>query len=143
MAVRTKRFIGKNKSCSCSMPGVWRAAAFCDGFAVIFHSPRACAHVARSMDINAHYRSIAAGYGEYLAAVPLVSSQLEEKHSIFGGTERLKQCIRWVVEKYNPQCIVIANSCVAGVIGDDVESVGLEAEMEFNLPVITVNTYGF
>ena len=143
MAVRTKRFIGKNKSCSCSMPGVWRAAAFCDGFAVIFHSPRACAHVARSMDINAHYRSIAAGYGEYLAAVPLVSSQLEEKHSIFGGAERLKQCIRWVVEKYNPQCIVIANSCVAGVIGDDVESVGIEAEMEFNLPVITVNTYGF
>ena len=143
MAVRTKRFIGKNKSCSCSMPGVWRAAAFCDGFAVIFHSPRACAHVARSMDINAHYRSIAAGYGEYLAAVPLVSSQLKEKHSIFGGAERLKQCIRWVVEKYNPQCIVIANSCVAGVIGDDVESVGIEAEMEFNLPVITVNTYGF
>ena len=46
------------------MPGVWRAAAYCSGAAVIFHSPRACAHVARSMDISAQYRALANGAAE-------------------------------------------------------------------------------
>ena len=51
------------------MPGVWRAAAYCSGAAVIFHSPRACAHVARSMDISAQYRALANGAAENLKPI--------------------------------------------------------------------------
>ena len=109
------------------MPGVWRAVAYCQGVVVIFHSPKACAHVARTMDINAHFRTIADGRRENVGSVPLLSSQLEEKHSIFGGVERLESCIAFAVQEYAPQCLVIANSCVAGVIGDDVESVARKA----------------
>ena len=65
------------------MPGVWRAVAYMDGVVVIFHSPRACAHIARTMDINTHYRAMGDGRKEERASVPLLSSQLEEKHSIF------------------------------------------------------------
>ena len=83
MAIKTKRFISSRKSCSCSMPGVWRAVAYCQGVVVIFHSPKACAHVARTMDINAHYRTIADGRKENIGSVPLLASQLEEKDSIF------------------------------------------------------------
>ena len=125
------------------MPGVWRAVAYTDGVVVIFHSPRACAHIARTMDINTHYRTMGEGRSEARASVPLLSSQLEEKHSIFGGIERLKQCIEFAVNEYAPQCLVIGNSCVAGVIGDDVEAVAKEAEEEYRLPVITVDSYGF
>ncbi|MFR4383446.1 MAG: nitrogenase component 1 [Phascolarctobacterium sp.] len=82
------------------MPGVWRAVAYCEGMVVIFHSPRACAHVARTMDINSQYRSLADGRPEEVGSVPLLSSQLEEKHSIFGGVERLEQCIAYAVEHY-------------------------------------------
>lgn len=123
MAVKTKRFINSRKSCSCSMPGVWRAVAYCDGAVVIFHSPRACSHVARSMDLGSHYRTLAEGQRERRETIPLLSSQLEEKHSIFGGAKLLKDCIDFAVAEYKPQCLVIANSCVAGVIGDDVEAV--------------------
>lgn len=143
MGIQTKRFISKKKSCSCSMPGVWRAAAFCEGMAVIFHSPRACAHVTRSMDINSYYRGAAERKGMYGRSVPIVSSQLEEKHAIFGGAERLMQCIAAVVKDEEPKCIVIANSCLAGVIGDDVESIAREAEERFGIPIVTVSTYGF
>ena len=125
------------------MPGVWRAVAYMDGVVVIFHSPRACAHIARTMDINTHYRALGEGRSEARASVPLLSSQLEEKHSIFGGVDRLKQCIAYAVEEYQPKCLVLAGSCVAGVIGDDVEAVAKEAEDEYNLPVITVDSYGF
>lgn len=143
MGIKTKRFIASRKSCSCSMPGVWRAVAHCQGFVVIFHSPRACAHVARTMDINSHFRSLADEQGDGTATIPLLSSQLEEKHTIFGGAEQLEKCIAYAVEKYTPQCIVIANSCVAGVIGDDVVSVAREAKEKYQLPILTVDSYGF
>lgn len=143
MAVKTKRFINARKSCSCSMPGVWRAVAYSDGAVVIFHSPRACAHVARSMDIGSHYRTMADGSSENHSTVPLLSSQLEEKHSIFGGTEQLEKCIKFAVDTYQPECIVIANSCVAGVIGDDVEATARKVETMYKIPVLTVDCFGF
>lgn len=143
MAIKTKRFLNSRKSCSCSMPGVWRAVAYTDGVVTIFHSPRACAHVARTMDINAQYRALAEGRIEDRASVPLLCSQMEEKDSIFGGAERLAKCVHFAVEKYQPECLVIANSCVAGVIGDDVDAVAREAEAEYNIPVLTVDCCGF
>ena len=125
------------------MPGVWRAVVNCYGIVVIFHSPLACAHVARSLEINSYYRILSESIAKSADTVPLVSSELEEKHTIFGGAERLKKCIENVVKKYTPKCIVIANSCVAGVIGDDVDSVAKDAEKKWQVPVISVSTYGF
>ena len=61
MAIKTRRFYSARKSCSCSMPGVWRAVAYMNGAVVVFHSPRACAHVARTMDINSQYRTLSEG----------------------------------------------------------------------------------
>ena len=117
----TKWLFTKNKSCSCTMPGVWRAVSFCDGCAVIFHSPLGCAHVATLMDLGAQYRIIGDHQNETMDAVPLISSNLQEKDSIFGGVEKLRGCIAHVMKTWQPKCLLIATSCVAGVIGDDVE----------------------
>ncbi len=125
------------------MPGVWRAVACCEGVAVIFHSPKACAHVAQTMELNSYYSGWAQGRRQRLRTVPLLCSELTEKDAIFGGTERLQQCIAYAVGHYRPQCLVIANSCVAGIIGDDVEAVVRLAERAYGLPVLTVDCCGF
>lgn len=143
MAIKTRRFYSARKSCSCSMPGVWRAVAYMDGAVVVFHSPRACAHVARTMDINSQYRTLSENEREQWGSVPLLSSQLQEKDAIFGGVVRLEKCLRFAIETYKPKCLMIANSCVAGVIGDDVESVAREVEEEYNVPILTVECCGF
>ena len=144
MGIKTKRLITKTRSCSCSMPGVWRAAAHSRGAAVIFHSPKACAHIARTMDSAEHFRRIAKNeYVSYSYQAPLISSLLSEKHSIFGGSQQLEDCIAYVVKTYAPKYLVIANSCVAGVIGDDVEAICRDAEQRWRLPIITVPCYGF
>lgn len=143
MAVQTKRFINSRKSCSCSMPGVWRAVAYAKGAVVIFHSPKACSHVARRMDLSSYYLAQASNNLEDLELVPLLSSQLEERHSIFGGGERLEECMAYAVQQYKPDCLVVASSCVAGVIGDDMQSLCLLAEKKYGIPVITVDSYGF
>ena len=126
------------------MTGVWRAVGHNEGAAVIYHSPRACAHVTHDMDLGGQYRSI--GRDIYTAGcytAPLVCSGLREEHSIFGGGEQLRQCIDHVVQTYQPQYVMIANSCVAGVIGDDTEAVAREAEEEWRLPILSVPCHSF
>ncbi len=143
MAIKTRRFMNSRKSCSCSMTGVWRAVAYMHGVVVIFHSPKACAHIARNMEIYSDYRNIADQEFAKGIPVPLLSSLLEEKHAIFGGADRLQSCISFAMRTYHPKCIVLANSCVAGVIGDDVVSAAREIEAEYHIPVLTVDCYGF
>ena len=139
----TKWLFTKNRSCSCTMPGVWRAVSFCDGCAVIFHSPLGCAHVATLMDLGAQYRIIGDHQDEKVDAVPLIASNLQEKDSIFGGVEKLRGCIAHVMQTWQPQCLIIATSCVAGVIGDDVEQEAEDAETQYHIPVLCVPYGGF
>lgn len=143
--VKSKRPVVSLKSgCSCSMPGVWRAVAHSEGAVVIFHSPKACAHITQEMGLGIHYRQISRQEfmpGRYRA--PLISSELNDEHSIFGGAEQLRACIRSVAGRYRPGYIVIASSCVAGIIGDDIAEVAALAEQEFNIPVIASPCSGY
>ena len=125
------------------MPGVYRALAFSEGCAVIFHSPKGCAQIASTMDIGSQFRMIGEGRREWLDAVPLLSSALREKDCIFGGTERLEGVIRYAADTYHPECIAVATSCMAGVIGDDVEAVCEDAEAELGIPILLCPAAGF
>ncbi len=143
MALDTKWLLKQEKSSSCPMVGVYRALAFCTGCVVIFHSPLGCAHVAQTMDMGSGFRVVADGGRENRPGIPLVSSHLREKDSIFGGVSRLEDCIAYVTETYAPRCLFIVTSCVAGVIGDDVEEVAERAEETYGIPVIAMPFAGF
>ncbi len=143
MALKTKWLLSKTKSSSCPMVGVYRALAFCPGACVIFHGPLGCAHVGQTMDLGSGFRVIADGGMDSFAPAPLVSSHLREKDSIFGGIGRLEDCISYVVETYAPRCIFVVTSCVAGVIGDDVEEAAKEAEVRHGIPIIAMPFAGF
>lgn len=143
MALKTKWLLSKAKSYSCTMTGVWRAVAYCNGCVVIFHSPPGCLHVASSMDLGNHYRLMADGTHREEEPIPLISSNLREKDSIFGGIDRLHACIEYTVSTYHPECILIASSCTAGVIGDDVEEEAKSAELTYGIPVLALPYSGF
>lgn len=144
MAVNKRRPFVNQNSCSCAMPGVWRAVAHNPGVAVVYHAPRACTHVTGRMDLYDYYHDISTGQpsvDEYTA--PLIATQIEEKHTIFGGGNLLSQCLDYVIEKYQPRYIVVANSCVSGVIGDDSEGICREKEEESGIPIINIEGRGF
>lgn len=143
MALKTKWALTKTTSYSCPMPGVFRAVAFSKGVVVLFHSPKGCVHIASTLDIGSQYRNIADGFMEDRDAVPLISSDMREKDTIFGGTDRLRKAIDYAVETYHPKCLVLAVSCVAGIIGDDVEAVAEEAEADYGIPVLASTAAGF
>ena len=143
MGIEVKRVGVRRTNCSCSMPGVWRALSFVRGALVIFHSPRPCAHIAHGMDVSSFHRLTAAGTSVRLSPVPLLTSGLGESEAVFGGEERLRECIRFAAEKYHPQAVFIANSCVSGVIGDDTKAIAEEMEAELGIPVMAVSAHGF
>ena len=143
MGIEVKRVGVRRTNCSCSMPGVWRALSFVRGALVVFHSPRPCAHIAHGMDMSSFHRLTAAGTSVRLSPVPLLTSGLGENEAIFGGEDRLRECIRFGAEKYHPQAVFIANSCVSGVIGDDTKAIAEEMETELGIPVMAVSAHGF
>lgn len=143
MALKTKWLLSKNKSCSCTMVGVYRAVSYCPGVVVIFHSPQGCAHVATTMELGSSFRVAADKGRNNQMSVPLISSNLREKDTIFGGIGRLHQCISYVMKTYAPKCLFVVSSCVAGVIGDDVEQETDMAEEEYGIPVICMPFAGF
>ena len=143
MGIEVKRVGVRRTNCSCSMPGVWRALSFVRGALVVFHSPRPCAHIAHGMDVSSFHRLTAAGTSVRLSPVPLLTSGLSENEAVFGGEERLRECVRFAAQKYHPQAVFIANSCVSGVIGDDTQAIAAEMEEELGLPVMAVSAHGF
>lgn len=126
------------------MPGVWRAVSHNEGAVVIYHSPKACGHIGREMDLGMHFRSLVERqFCPEQYAAPLIISGLQAEHSVFGGAELLRKCIEYAARRYKPKYILIANSCVAGVIGDDTAAVASDAEADLRLPVMSVPCYGY
>ncbi len=143
MADAAKRIVFRRTNCSCAMPGVWRALAYVRGAAVVFHSPRACAHIARTLETGAHYRGIARGAAWAEQPVPLYVTGIAEDEAVFGGEELLRRCLAHVVRDAHPEAIFIVSSCVAGVIGDDTTRVAEEAAEEYGIPIIALQSHGF
>lgn len=120
------------------------AVAHCEGAAVVYHAPKACAHITEEMERNRHFRVLVRGeYTPDLYVAPLITSDMGRKESIFGGSELLRDCLAYVAEQYKPRYIVATNSCVAGVIGDDTASVCEEMEKSLGVPIIHVDCHGF
>ncbi len=71
------------------------------------------------------------------------STDLREKHVIFGGEKKLYSTLITLIEKHNPKAAFVYSTCIVGVIGDDVDAVCRKVEAEKGIPVIPVNSAGF
>jgi nitrogenase molybdenum-cofactor synthesis protein NifE len=71
------------------------------------------------------------------------STDLREKHVVFGGEQRLEQVLNDLIDKYHPQAAFVYSTCIVGVIGDDVESVCRRMTGKKHIPVIPVMAEGF
>jgi nitrogenase molybdenum-cofactor synthesis protein NifE len=71
------------------------------------------------------------------------STDLREKHVVFGGEQKLYQSLDELIDKYQPKAAFVYSTCIVGVIGDDVESVCRRMTKEKQIPVIPVMAEGF
>ncbi|MDR2816860.1 MAG: nitrogenase iron-molybdenum cofactor biosynthesis protein NifE [Proteiniphilum sp.] len=71
------------------------------------------------------------------------STDLREKHVIFGGEKQLYNALNELIDKHQPKAAFVYSTCIVGVIGDDVQSVCNRVAKEKNIPVIPVQSEGF
>lgn len=70
-------------------------------------------------------------------------TDLRETDIIFGGADKLEKAIEELCEKQSPKLVFVYQTCIVGVIGDDVEAVCKRAQEKFRIPVIPVKSPGF
>ena len=71
------------------------------------------------------------------------TTDITELDVIYGAEKRLFKAIREVIERQNPAAVFVYQTCVTGMIGDDIEAVCKRAAERFSKPVIPVNSPGF
>ncbi|HMN82059.1 MAG TPA: nitrogenase iron-molybdenum cofactor biosynthesis protein NifE [Burkholderiaceae bacterium] len=71
------------------------------------------------------------------------TTDIGEFDVIYGGEKRLFKSIREILDKYDPPAVFVYQTCVTGMIGDDIEAVCKRASEKFGKPVIPVNAPGF
>ncbi|TGE32523.1 nitrogenase iron-molybdenum cofactor biosynthesis protein NifE [Desulfosporosinus sp. Sb-LF] len=137
---------GSPKLCMKALPGegAERSCAY-DGARVVLmpitdvahlvHGPIACA--GNSWD-NRGARSS----GSQLFRRGL-TTDIMENDVIYGGEKKLKESILEIALRHNPKAIFVYATCVSSLIGDDVDKICKEAEVELTIPVIAVNCPGF
>lgn len=109
---------------------------------LISHGPVGCSSCFH--DFAFSYRVSGANRGlTDLKERHVYSTNLEEKETIYGGLQKLRDTIRAAYEREHPNAIFIVTTCAAGIIGDDVESVTNEMEKEIGIPVCAVYCEGF
>jgi nitrogenase molybdenum-cofactor synthesis protein NifE len=71
------------------------------------------------------------------------TTDINELDVIYGAEKRLFKSIREILDKYDPPAVFVYQTCVTGLIGDDIEAVCKRASEKFGKPVIPVNAPGF
>lgn len=117
----------------CTPMGASLAFRGVKGAMPFLHGSQGCATYMRRYIIS-HFRE----------PVDIASSSLGEKHAVFGGGPNLKKGILNVHDKYCPEVIGIASTCLTETIGDDLNLITEEFIRDFSdldLPhIVTVST---
>ncbi len=108
--------------------------------AVINHAPAGCTAIAPGAVVLNN--QLAAKIGVTNDTV-FLGTDMDEKDTVFGATDTLREIIKKTYHSYHPKAIFVATSCVTGIIGEDVDSIVEELKEELPVPVVAVHCEGF
>jgi nitrogenase molybdenum-iron protein alpha chain len=110
------------------------------GAAVVEHSPIGCSMPApTSLTVNVANKA----RGLAPQKVNVISTNLTEKDTVYGGIEKLNETVREAKRRFKPTAIFVQSSCAAGIIGDDIEKAADSLQEELGIPVIPIFCEGF
>ncbi len=108
---------------------------------VIVHGPVGCAGGSLAQaGVNKNFKQLRDSTSRGLL---WVNTNLGENEVINGGENNLREAILYADKEFRPSAIVIVNSCVPAIIGDDVDSVVEQAQKEVQARIVPVHCEGF
>jgi len=113
MSKNPPSYVSTTNACKLCRPlGACLAFKGIEGTVPYLHGSQGCATYMRRYIIS-HYNE----------PIDIASSSLSEKHAVYGGGANLKLGLTNVAEKYRPELIGIATTCLTETIGDDVRMI--------------------
>uniref|UniRef100_A4WQL4 Nitrogenase n=1 Tax=Cereibacter sphaeroides (strain ATCC 17025 / ATH 2.4.3) TaxID=349102 RepID=A4WQL4_CERS5 len=120
---------------SCALHGAILTAAAIPGVIPLVHSTPGCA-------LRAGLSAGGGPFGAPPGLPPVASTNLAEKHVIFGGTSRLREEIKNTLAVVEGGLVAVLTGCPTEMIGDDVAAMVKEATSQGEA-VIDIQTAGF
>ncbi|NTW52525.1 MAG: oxalate:formate antiporter [Chlorobiaceae bacterium] len=121
---------------SCALHGALLVIEAIDGAVPVIHSNAGCGF---------HYflglNRLNAG-GDAFGGPPVSSSNISEKHVVFGGSSRLREQLKNTIKVVEADLYFIVSGCSTEMVGDDIPAMTKEGR-EQDFPVIYANTPGF
>lgn len=125
----------------CSSGNAFCQLSMIQDAAVVNHAPVGCAGDA--FEFNFVYRVEQMSRGLPATIGRFYSTNLEERDTVFGATQKLAETVREVYRRITPNAIFVTTSCASGIIGDDVEGTANELTEELGVPVVACFCEGF
>ena len=72
----------------------------------------------------------------------ILSTNIREKDTVFGGIAKLKATIKEAYDRYHPPVIYVISSCVAGIIGEDIDQAVSDMEKELGISIGVAHSNG-
>ena len=121
---------------SCALHGALQVIGAIEGAIPVLHSTAGCG-AQHFLGVN----RLDAG-GETFGAPPVSSSNISEKHVVFGGASRLREQLKNTIKVVEGELYVMVTGCSTEMVGDDIPAMAKEGR-EQDFPVIYANTPGF
>ena len=121
---------------SCALHGALQVFEAINGVVPVIHSTSGCG--------VQHYLGVTrfSGGNDANGSPPVSSSNISEKHVVFGGGSRLREQLKNTVKVVKGDLYAIVTGCSIEMVGDDVPAMAKEG-LEQDWPVIYANTPGF
>jgi nitrogenase molybdenum-iron protein beta chain len=121
---------------SCALHGALQVFEAIQGTVPVIHSTSGCG--------VQHYLGVTrlSGGNDPFGSPPVSSSNIGEKHVVFGGGSRLREQLKNTVKVVQGDLYAIVTGCSTEMVGDDIPAMAKEGR-EQDWPVIYANTPGF
>ena len=121
---------------SCALHGALQLFEAIDGVVPVIHSTSGCG--------VQHYLGVTrmSGGNNPFGSPPVSSSNIGQKHVVFGGGSRLREQLKNTVKVVQADLYAIVTGCSTEMVGDDIPAMAREGRDQ-NWPVIYTNTPGF
>jgi len=72
-----------------------------------------------------------------------LTTNLDEPDVISGGEKKLREAITYADREFRPESIIVCNSCVPALIGDDIDTIIQEMQQECAAVIVPIHCEGF
>ena len=127
----------------CNLMQAFVSTAHNEIAALVIHNTRACSSIALRAYYGLRSRASGADRVKLGKGNNLFCTALTDRDAVFGGGDRLEQCLTDICRERHPEYILVACGCVPGVTGDDVATVCNTVREKTGVPVLLLPGFGF